>query len=635
MGKEQYLTPALVTVAACTIGAYLIWRQAAISAVEPSNNNEVVVRTRNRRTEIDPEDKATAAEVIKSTNDHGYIQMSGHYEASSTEFHDSKNPNFSVSLHTLCEVSKECINEDQISEPNRISDELKTTDEYTGFASSLEQTITEVTHVEPLKISMVMIESSESINDTSDSVSNEDIDIHKVILLDLRQIPGHEDTLPDLPQNKSYSSETPDFKSNEAIKNNAILSDLYLTCGCKSEGCYFKSNEKMINNRTVIMRDLPPSSRSEIEVLSCKSNPAIDNKTLKQTNSEEYISRQEDTLPDLSQDFGSTKEIPFCESNRSINNNTIVTEKSQSVNVVSDCGFNESINNSNVLDGNSGSLYKGSYCESNEAMNNNNVTMQHLPQAELSETEMYNFEQNPTVTLQDLPQTSKPINEMYNPEPNNTATLQDLPQTLINEMYNPEPNNSMPASDDTQKILGFIGLMTPPEELNKKVFSKKRSRRNPMHLALREGNLSLVRSLLRQGASMDFTDRQGQFPTHLAAASGNIELLEMLVSWGGDLSRKDLFGYTPFHRAALSGQTETIKWLYEHGGGFIKEISWAGWTPLHVAAMNGHYDTSLQLLEFGANVNAKDNDGWTPSYLAKLYQRTEVLKLLKSRGGTF
>ncbi|CAH1402954.1 unnamed protein product [Nezara viridula] len=74
MGKEQYLTPALVTVAACTIGAYLIWRQAAISAVEPSNNNEVVVRTRNRRTEIDPEDKATAAEVIKSTNDHGYIQ---------------------------------------------------------------------------------------------------------------------------------------------------------------------------------------------------------------------------------------------------------------------------------------------------------------------------------------------------------------------------------------------------------------------------------------------------------------------------------------------------------------------------------------------------------------------------------
>lgn len=188
----------------------------------------------------------------------------------------------------------------------------------------------------------------------------------------------------------------------------------------------------------------------------------------------------------------------------------------------------------------------------------------------------------------------------------------------------------MSYSDDTQ-VIGFTTHTA--QDSKKKTWSRKRFQRNSMYLALKDGNLPLVHLLLKQGASLNFTDRQGQFPAHLAAASGNIELLEILASWGGDLSRKDLFGYTPFHRAALAGRTEIIKWLYERGGGFTKETSWAGWTALHVAAMNGHYDTSLQLLQLGANVNAKDKDGWTPSYLAKLYNRTEVLKLLESWSG--
>lgn len=54
-------------------------------------------------------------------------------------------------------------------------------------------------------------------------------------------------------------------------------------------------------------------------------------------------------------------------------------------------------------------------------------------------------------------------------------------------------------------------------------------------------------------------------------------------------------------------------------------------TPLIVAAANGDTAICKLLLSFGANVNAKDKNGWTALHYATRDRQTEVVELLLRR----
>jgi ankyrin repeat protein len=57
-----------------------------------------------------------------------------------------------------------------------------------------------------------------------------------------------------------------------------------------------------------------------------------------------------------------------------------------------------------------------------------------------------------------------------------------------------------------------------------------------------------------------------------------------------------------------------------------------GGTPLHDAAMSGHADIVKLLIGSVADINVKDNNGFTPLRVADLSYRTETAKLLKAAG---
>jgi ankyrin repeat protein len=58
-----------------------------------------------------------------------------------------------------------------------------------------------------------------------------------------------------------------------------------------------------------------------------------------------------------------------------------------------------------------------------------------------------------------------------------------------------------------------------------------------------------------------------------------------------------------------------------------------GWTPLHAAAREGHKEIVELLIANGADVNAKDEDDRTALDWAIKHKQTETADLLRKHGG--
>jgi len=91
--------------------------------------------------------------------------------------------------------------------------------------------------------------------------------------------------------------------------------------------------------------------------------------------------------------------------------------------------------------------------------------------------------------------------------------------------------------------------------------------------------------------------------------------------------RNQYNGKTPLHESILSSKPNCAKLLIEKGAE-VNAKDTDGWTPLICASRDGHIEVAKLLIEKEAEVNAKDTDGWTPLILALRFGHFEVAKLL-------
>jgi ankyrin repeat protein len=215
---------------------------------------------------------------------------------------------------------------------------------------------------------------------------------------------------------------------------------------------------------------------------------------------------------------------------------------------------------------------------------------------------------------------------------------------------------------------------------------------NPLMLAIRFNNLSLVKRLIEMGSNINATDVEGltpitlaalyesssqiinllvqaganinnqseegkDFPLLFAAAYNNKELIEELLKNGANVHLKNIDGETPLFRAstlyfqinlikdmekdgltpeplpqdAAQKHAEIAKILIQHGAN-VNETNNENKTPLLWAvSLPGHAPIVKVLLDAGADIHHQNNKGRDALAIAKDTNDPEILKLLQEK----
>ena len=88
---------------------------------------------------------------------------------------------------------------------------------------------------------------------------------------------------------------------------------------------------------------------------------------------------------------------------------------------------------------------------------------------------------------------------------------------------------------------------------------------NPLHDAVRGGDLELVRFLLSQGVDLNQQDEYGYTPLHLAVRLNNLEIVRYLLSKGAVVNTVDNFKDTPLLDSTRNNDTDISRELICHG----------------------------------------------------------------------
>jgi len=123
--------------------------------------------------------------------------------------------------------------------------------------------------------------------------------------------------------------------------------------------------------------------------------------------------------------------------------------------------------------------------------------------------------------------------------------------------------------------------------------SVARKKSTTLYIAVKDGNLSEVRKLLKNGANPNIRCAHNLTPLHHAAYWGEVRILELLIKNGANVNT-------------------------DNGGG-------RGWTPLHSAAISGGLKKRREVIEIliknKADLNKKDKLGWTPKDYMLLWEK--------------
>ena len=152
--------------------------------------------------------------------------------------------------------------------------------------------------------------------------------------------------------------------------------------------------------------------------------------------------------------------------------------------------------------------------------------------------------------------------------------------------------------------------------------------------AAENGDIALVKQLLKEGVEVNEPQGDGMTALHWAAERGNSELAEILIYAGANPMAGTRIGqYKPLHLAAKKGNADIIKILLDTGIDPNITTANSGSTALHLAAASGNIESVTFLLLAGAQINIRESAwGQTPLIFAAAANHVGVMQALLDAG---
>lgn len=169
---------------------------------------------------------------------------------------------------------------------------------------------------------------------------------------------------------------------------------------------------------------------------------------------------------------------------------------------------------------------------------------------------------------------------------------------------------------------------------NKIVFRHKenQSLQNiPLHVAVRNGEIDVIKLLIAQGAFIDAQDSSKKTAFYLAAVQGNEEIVDYLLEHKANLTIRGMEEDTILHVVAFYGHVALLRKLLTlpQAKMLLKAQDKDGKFPLHKAVWGEPKPEIVQLLlDAGADPNAVNDYGYTPLHWAAKHGHIESARIL-------
>jgi len=134
-----------------------------------------------------------------------------------------------------------------------------------------------------------------------------------------------------------------------------------------------------------------------------------------------------------------------------------------------------------------------------------------------------------------------------------------------------------------------------------------------------------------KGANVNATDADGSTAIMYASANGDLELVRALIKAGANVKLKNQLGTSAITEAAIIGSAPIVDALLQAGADpNFKNPN--GETPLMAAARSGKVDAAKALLAAGADINAKETWGGQSAIMwAAAQSQADMVKFLASK----
>jgi hypothetical protein len=136
--------------------------------------------------------------------------------------------------------------------------------------------------------------------------------------------------------------------------------------------------------------------------------------------------------------------------------------------------------------------------------------------------------------------------------------------------------------------------------------------RTQLHFCAQKGFTTSVKRLLSiRNINVNVKAVSGDTPLHYAVRNGHIEIVRLLLQNGAEVNARSKHGFTPLHWAAYNGHVDILHLLVENGADLEAQDN-NGRRVLHSAADEGHLPFIQELISrYHVDINARDNNGRT------------------------